>query len=59
LEPWKAELNSGAVSYETGDLSRRSLSLERKFVARYCGQLLEIHEVQVVDDVVEEIVQYL
>ncbi len=48
-----------ATSYETGSLSERSLSLERRFVSQYCAQLLEVHEEHSVDDLVDSIVKYL
>ncbi len=48
-----------ATSYETGSLSERSLSLERRFVSQYCGQLLEVHEEHSVDYLVDSIVKYL
>ena len=48
-----------ADSYETGDLSGRSLSLEKSFVSQYCTQLLEVNEEQPVGHLVDVIIKYL
>jgi len=45
--------NGQCCQGSTGSLSRHRLFLERQFVARYWGWLLEIYYVQVAEDLVE------